>query len=100
MMAMTKEELAEFNERVEEVATATYMEFKIADMIVTIIKKDVPVLLTELNRLQKIEAELIEFLGMMEPWYVDKTTKKAPNHKIVIKAFRNLARLVDKGVAI
>jgi hypothetical protein len=59
-------------------------------------RQDVPALLDEVEHLPKVETELIEFLGMMEPWYMDKSNKVSSGRIIVIKAFRDLLLLSNR----
>jgi hypothetical protein len=116
-MAMTREELAEIRERVDKAVQGPWRYEVENDEIWSKIccitsnefdsginglnniefiahsRQDVPALLTEIERLQKIEAKAKEVVKVMAPWYCQKG-KQMPEPMVVVETLSNLARVI------
>ncbi|AIF51230.1 hypothetical protein [Pelosinus sp. UFO1] len=75
---MTKEELAEIRGRGDNLAHS---------------RQDIPALLDEIERLQKIEVKAKEVIKVMQPWYC-QIGKQMPEPMVVVETLSNLARVI------
>jgi len=56
-------------------------------------RQDVPALLDEIERLQKIETKAKEVIKVMAPWYCQKD-KRMPEPMVVVETLSNLANVM------